>query len=92
MGMLVGISALTTLGLRHYYTEAASLPPPLQVCGGDTTRCDAFDHLLQEAGIAQEHTVFAGAACLAVVAAVLAIGLFRGVETRTLASRPWLDP
>ncbi|HEX4471143.1 MAG TPA: MFS transporter, partial [Nocardioides sp.] len=92
MGMLVGISALTTLGLRHYYTEAADLPPPLKVCGGGTTRCDAFDHLLREAGIAQEHTVFTGAALLAVVAAVLAIGLFRGVETRGLPSRPWLDP
>ena len=62
------------------------------MCGGGTTRCDAFDHLLREAGIAQEHTVFAGAALLAVVAAVLAVGLFRGVETRALPSRPWLDP
>jgi MFS family permease len=91
-GMLVGISALTTLGLRHYYAESAGLPPPLQVCGGSTTRCDAFDHLLRQAGIAQEHTVFAGAAVLALVAAGLAVVLFRGVETRALPSRPWVDP
>lgn len=92
MGMLVGISALTTLGLRRYYQHTADLPPPLQVCGGHTTRCDAFDHLLQEAGIAQEHTVFAGAAVLALVAAVLAVTLLRSVDVRAVPSRPWLDP
>jgi hypothetical protein len=90
--MLVGVSALTTLGLRHYYQQTSHLPPPLQVCGGGTTRCDAFDHLLQEAGIAQEHTVFAGAAVLALIAGALAMVLFRGVEVRALPSRPWVDP
>jgi MFS family permease len=89
MGMLVGVSALTTIGLRRYYAEAGDLPPPLQVCGGTTTRCDAFDRLLQEAGIAQEQTVFAGAAVCALVAAVLAVALFRGARTRALPSRPW---
>src|SRR5213075_1436731 len=69
MGMLVGVSALTTIGLRRYYAEAGDLPPPLRVCGGTSTRCDAFDHLLQEAGIAQEQTVFVGAAVCALVAA-----------------------
>jgi len=92
MGMLVGVSALTTIGLRRYYAEAGDLPPPLQVCGGGTSRCDAFDHLLQEAGIAQEQTVFAGAAVCALVAAVLATVLFRGARTRALPSRPWPNP
>jgi hypothetical protein len=55
----------------------------MQVCGGTTSRCDAFDQLLRQAGIAQEHTVFAGAAVCALVAAALAVVLFRGVETRT---------
>ena len=92
MGMLVGVSGLTTIGLRRYYAETADLPPPMQVCGGTTSRCDAFDHLLQAAGITQEQTVFAGAAVLALVAAVLAVILLRGVETRALPSRPWVDP
>ena len=35
VGMLVGISALTTIGLRRYYAEAGDIPPPQQVCGGD---------------------------------------------------------
>ena len=63
-----------------------------QACGGTTSRCDAFDKLLQEAGIAQEQTVFAGAAILAVVAAALALALFRGAPTRALPSRPWVVP
>jgi MFS family permease len=92
MGMLVGISALTTIGLRRYYAEAGDLPPPMQVCGGTTSRCAAFDHLLQTAGITQEQTVFSGAAILALTAAVLAVILFRGAETRALPSRPWVDP
>jgi MFS family permease len=92
VGMLVGVSALTTIGLRRYYAEAGDLPPPLQVCGGTTTRCDAFDHLLRQAGIAQEHTVFAGAAVCALVAGALALVLFRAAETRALPSRPWVEP
>jgi hypothetical protein len=91
VGMLVGVSALTTIGLRQYYAESGDLPSPLQVCGGTTSRCDAFDLLLRQAGIAQEQTVFAGAAVCALVAAALALALFRGVETRALPSRAWVD-
>jgi hypothetical protein len=92
VGMLVGVSALTTIGLRRYYAEAGDLPSPLHVCGGTTSRCPAFVHLLREAGIAQEQTVFAGAAVCALVAGALALVLFRGVETRALTSRPWVEP
>jgi MFS family permease len=86
VGMLVGISALTTIGLRRYYSETRDMPPPLQVCGGTTSRCDAFDNLLRHAGIAQEHTVFAGAAVCAVLAAGLALALFRGAPTRSVGA------
>jgi MFS family permease len=92
VGMLVGVSALTTIGLRRYYAEAGDLPPPLRVCGGTTTRCQAFDDLLRQAGIAQEHTVFAGAAVCALAAGALALTLFRGADTRALPSRPWVEP
>jgi len=83
VGMLVGISALTTVGLRRYYAEQADLPSAREVCDG-TTRCDEFTDLLRVAGIAQEHTVFAGAAICAVAAAILALVLFRGAPTRAL--------
>ena len=83
VGMLVGISALTTLGLRRYYAEQADMPGDREVCEGKT-RCKAFNLLLKEAGIAQEHTVFLGAAVCAVVAGLLALVLFRSAATRAL--------
>lgn len=81
VGMLVGISVLTTLGLRRYYAEQADIPPIREVCGG-STKCDAFNDLLRVAGIAQEQTVFLGAAVAAVIAGVLALVLFRSAATR----------
>ena len=86
--MLVGISALTTIGLRRYYAETATSRRRRRSAAAPS-RCDAFDDLLQHAGIAQEHTVFAGAAVCAVIAAVLALVLFRGARTGALPSRPW---
>jgi hypothetical protein len=80
--MLVGISALNTIGLRRYYAEAAGLPTIREVCDG-RSRCAAFTRMLREAGIAQEHTVFVGAAVCAVVAGLLALALFRGAATRS---------
>ena len=43
VGMLVGISALTTIGLRRYYAEPGDLPPPLAGLRRSTTRCDGLD-------------------------------------------------
>ena len=82
VGMLVGISALTTIGLRRYYTVSADFPSPGEVCGGGRTRCDAYSDLLQHAGVAQLHSIFAGAALCALVAGLLAVVLFRGAATR----------
>lgn len=83
VGMLVGISALTTLGLRAYYHAAAAVPPMREVCGSDTL-CGAYTDRLQRAAIVQEHVVFAGAAGLALLAGVLALVLFRGAPTRAM--------
>ncbi|MGN6780739.1 MAG: MFS transporter, partial [Marmoricola sp.] len=86
VGMLVGISALTTIGLRRYYAEQADLPTAREVCG-TSTRCDQFTHLLKVAGIAQEHAVFTGAAVCAAAAGVLALVLLRGAGTRRVDPR-----
>lgn len=90
VGMLVGISALTTLGLRHYYAAQADLPPMSRVCGGSGL-CDAYETLLRRAGIAEEHTVFGWAAVVAVLGAVLALGLLRGAATRGVDPREALS-
>ncbi|MEP9365416.1 MFS transporter [Nocardioides sp. CN2-186] len=85
VGMLVGISALTTIGLRRYYAAQADVPTAREVCGG-ASRCAEFTHLLKVAGIAQEHTVFTGAAVCAAVAGVLALALFRTATTRGVST------
>ncbi len=76
VGMLVGISVLTTIGLRRYYAEADSIPPVREVCGG-SSRCREFTLLLKQAGIAQESTVFAGAALVCALAALVALVVLR---------------
>ncbi len=66
VGMLVGISVLTTWGLRRLYAEEAANPKL-------STR---------ELGVLQEQAVFQGAAVFALAAAVLAVVLLRGAPTR----------
>ena len=60
VGMLVGISALTTIGLRRYYAEQDSLDTVTEVCG-EPKMCAAYRDLQKAAGVAQEQTVFLGA-------------------------------
>jgi len=84
IGMLVGISALTTLGLRRFYAEREAIPPLAEVCG-DGGSCPAYTEALKLAGIAQEQTVFLGAAVCALLAAVLALVLLRGAPTRDVS-------
>lgn len=83
VGMLVGISALTAIGLRRYYRslEENPLPSAREVCDG-RTRCQEFSDLIAAAGIPQEHAVFAGAAVCALIAAGAALVVFRGAPTR----------
>ncbi|GAB3858836.1 hypothetical protein GCM10028801_19320 [Nocardioides maradonensis] len=66
VGMLVGISALTTIGLRRLYAASAAHP----------------DWDLDRLGVLQEHAVFAGAAVVALLAAVLSLVVLRGAATR----------
>jgi MFS family permease len=66
VGMLVGISALTTIGLRRLYAARAA-DPSLRI---------------SELGILQEQAVFRGASAAALLAAVLAVALLSRAPTR----------
>jgi hypothetical protein len=81
VGMLVGISALTTIGLRRYYAVESGIPPADQVCPGGRTQCAAYTRLIEQAGIEQLQAIFLGAAICAVIAAVSAALCFGGVRT-----------
>lgn len=77
VGMLLGISALTTIGLRAFYNASDKIAPATELCNGEATLCAAYRDAVRDAGIAQLHTVFIGAAVCAVIAAVLALVLLR---------------
>lgn len=82
VGKLVGISALTTIGLRRFYAAQGDLPAPRDVCPDGSSRCPEFTLILREAGLTQLHTIFLGAAVCCVVAGVLALVVFRHADTR----------
>jgi MFS family permease len=73
VGMLVGVSALTAIGLRRYYTLVDDVPSPNELCPTAPATCRPFIDALREAAISQVHTIFAGAAVCAFAAAVLAV-------------------
>lgn len=76
VGMLLGISALTTLGLRAFYRATSAIPPIAELCGKPVA-CAAYRDALRGAGIAQLHAVFVGASVCAALAAIAAVFLLR---------------
>lgn len=77
VGMLIGISALTTIGLHEFYAASARIPPAANLCNGVATACQAYKDAVTGAGISQLHAVFVGAAVCALLAAALSAVLMR---------------
>ncbi|CAN5397062.1 hypothetical protein BH24ACT12_BH24ACT12_23590 [soil metagenome] len=82
VGMLIGVSALTTIGLRQYYAVADRIPPLADVCPDTVGTCEAYNDQLLGAGLAQLEAVFIGAGVSALLAAALAVVTLRGAGTR----------
>ena len=76
VGMLLGISALTTIGLRAFYRASQSIAPITELCG-EPMACAAYREAVRQAGMAQLHAVFVGAAVCAALAGLLALVLLR---------------
>jgi MFS family permease len=72
LGMVVGVSALTAIGLRRYNSSLESVQPPTVLCPADPAHCDAYTNGLRHAAVVQLHTVFGAAAVAALVASALA--------------------
>ncbi|GAB3923369.1 hypothetical protein GCM10029976_013480 [Kribbella albertanoniae] len=81
VGMLVGVSALTAIGLRRYFAIVDDVPSPNELCPAAPASCRPFVDALRDAAISQTHAIFAGAAVCAFLAAILAVALLgrRGV-------------
>ncbi|MGH3456320.1 MAG: MFS transporter, partial [Nocardioidaceae bacterium] len=92
VGMLVGISALTTIGLRRFYDVSEDIPSTTVLCPDDPTDCDVYEDRLLDAGLAQLEAVFLGAAVCAVLAALAALLTLRGAAARDVGTGSALGP
>jgi MFS family permease len=77
IGKLVGLSALTALGLRAFYRAQADVESPGVLCPEDPLNCPPYAEAVQETLLAQVHASLEGAAACAALAAVLAVLLLR---------------
>jgi hypothetical protein len=75
VGMLIGISVLTAVGLHVFFASTAALPPPQSLCPHSPLNCGPYNNLVQAAAIDELRTVFLGAAVCAGVAALVATWL-----------------
>ncbi|GAA5019987.1 MFS transporter [Actinopolymorpha pittospori] len=82
VGMLVGLSTLTAVGLRQFFVHQGRIGSPAQLCPDRPGQCPAYLDALRETALVQLHTIFAGAAVSAVVAAVVALLTLRRVPGR----------
>jgi hypothetical protein len=90
VGMLCGLSLLTAVALRRFTSEMDAIGTPFQLCPDSPADCAAYDTATEAAVLTQLHTVFAGAAIAAALAAVAALLLLRETGTRGVrtAARP----
>ncbi|MDB5112986.1 MAG: Major facilitator superfamily 1 [Chloroflexi bacterium] len=77
VGMLVGLAALTAVGLRRFYAASAHIPSPVRLCPHTPAHCPAYDRLATAAVVDELHAVFFGAGLCAAAAAVLALVLLQ---------------
>ncbi|MEO8898863.1 MAG: MFS transporter [Candidatus Dormibacter sp.] len=77
VGMLAGLSVLTAVGLRRFYSVQAMLPRATTLCPATPLHCPAYDALVTGAVVDELHVVFLGAGGCALLGALLAVALLR---------------
>jgi MFS family permease len=77
VGMLVGISLLTAIGLHRYYQEAATIPSPAILCPGHPLSCAAYNALSQHALLDELRTIFLAAAVCTAAAGLIGAAMLR---------------
>jgi MFS family permease len=84
VGMLVGLSLLTAIGLHRFYVAAARIPPPDRLCPTHPIpgQCPPYDTMVTNAALDELHVIFVGASLSATIAALLAAILLERRGTR----------
>src|SRR3954470_7835131 len=77
VGMLGGLSLLTAVALRPVTAAVNAIGTPFELCPRSPADCPAYDRATEAAVLTQLHTVFAGAAVAAALAAGAALVLLR---------------
>ncbi len=72
VGMLVGLSALTAIGLRVFTARQAAIGSPVELCPSSPTDCPAYAEATLASLVAEQQAIFLGAAACAASATVLA--------------------
>jgi MFS family permease len=85
VGMLVGLSLLTAVALRRFTEAVAAIGSPVRLCPQTPADCPAYDRATDAAVLTQLHTVFAGAAIAAGLAALAALLLLRTPRTQPMS-------
>jgi MFS family permease len=80
VGMLVGLSLLTAVALRRFTAAVAAIGSPVELCPDSPADCVPYESAAEAAVLTQLHTVFAGAAIAAALAAIAALLLLREVR------------
>lgn len=75
VGMLVGLSALTAIGLRVFAERQAAIGTPFDLCPDSPADCPAYTDATLAALVAEQQVIFAGAAVCAAAAALAALVL-----------------
>jgi MFS family permease len=75
VGMLVGLSALTAIGLRVFHAALERIPPPTTLCPRSPARCPEYRLLVSDAALQEISAIFVGAAVCALTAAALSFAL-----------------
>ena len=78
IGMLIGLSLLTAIGLHGFYTAVSHLKSPQELCPHVApTNCHQYADLLAGATRDELHAIFAGAAVAVAIGGLLAVLLLR---------------
>jgi predicted MFS family arabinose efflux permease len=77
VGMLVGLSVLTAVGLHVFEVRQAGIPSPFTLCPSTPTACPAYAQATLASVVGELQAVFAGAAVALAVAAVVAAAWLR---------------